>query len=57
MSEAPCENGFCILESKFCDGSIDCPDNSDELYCQDDCQDEDHYRCGNPPKCIFKEWR
>ena len=32
------------LEERICDGTVDCPDFSDELYC-DYCP-EKHFHCG-----------
>jgi len=44
------ENG---LGSRVCDGVVDCPDFSDELYC-DYCP-EKHFHCGVGKRCIDKE--
>ena len=39
-------------EGRVCDGSVDCPDFSDELYC-DYCP-EKHFHCGAGAQCIHK---
>ena len=57
VSETACENGHCVHESRICDGRSDCDDDSDELHCNDDCQEEDQFRCSSPPKCIYERWR
>ena len=44
------ESGF---GSRVCDGVVDCPDFSDELYC-DYCP-EKHFHCGVGKRCIDKE--
>jgi len=41
------------LEQRVCDGTVDCPDFSDELYC-DYCP-EKHFHCGVGRQCIDKE--
>jgi len=44
------ESGF---GGRVCDGVVDCPDFSDELYC-DYCP-EKHFHCGVGKRCIDKE--
>ena len=39
-------------EGRVCDGVVDCPDFSDELYC-DYCP-EKHFHCGVGSQCIDK---
>ena len=39
--------------NRVCDGVVDCPDFSDELYC-DYCP-EKHFHCGTGRNCIPKE--
>ena len=39
-------------EARVCDGVVDCPDFSDELYC-DYCP-ERHFHCGVGKQCIDK---
>ena len=39
--------------ARVCDGVVDCPDFSDELYC-DYCP-EKHFHCGVGKMCIDKE--
>ena len=39
-------------EARVCDGTVDCPDFSDELYC-DYCP-EKHFHCGVGRQCIDK---
>ena len=39
-------------EGRVCDGVVDCPDFSDELYC-DYCP-ERHFHCGVGKQCIDK---
>ena len=40
-------------EKRVCDGVVDCPDFSDELYCPY-CP-EHHFHCGVGKMCIHKE--
>lgn len=33
IDELGCGDGTCLPSEYFCDGSVDCPDGSDEGYC------------------------
>lgn len=56
-SEVTCSDGKCIHESKFCDGTPDCEDTTDELFCTTDCDLENQFQCESPPFCIHNRWK
>ncbi|XP_013176577.1 PREDICTED: uncharacterized protein LOC106124450 [Papilio xuthus] len=47
-----CKNGFCVSEHARCNGSIECYDRSDEMYC--DCDLTKEFRCGQSISCFPK---
>ncbi|KAM7347718.1 putative vitellogenin receptor yl isoform 1-T1 [Cochliomyia hominivorax] len=49
LDEFKCKDGKCILQSKFCDGRLDCSDNSDEIDCDlKMCRKPDWFQCSLP---------
>ncbi|XP_059055987.1 putative vitellogenin receptor [Achroia grisella] len=58
----PCQSGGCILQAKYCDGNVDCPDGSDEHFCPDHvpdaklCNQSHQYLCADHKKCIPNSW-
>eukprot|EP01084_Bolivina_argentea_P005058 9567_1 len=50
------DTGLCITNEWRCDGTVDCDDSSDEMFCNFLLCDEDHeYQCSDG-KCIPTEW-
>lgn len=45
-----CRNGLCVPMDARCDGSIQCYDRSDEMYC--DCDLTKQFRCGHSISCF-----
>ncbi|CAB3240615.1 unnamed protein product [Arctia plantaginis] len=45
-----CRNGLCVSAEARCDGSIQCYDRSDEMYC--DCDLTKQFRCGHFISCF-----
>nr|XP_021188861.2 uncharacterized protein LOC110375163 [Helicoverpa armigera]XP_021188862.2 uncharacterized protein LOC110375163 [Helicoverpa armigera]XP_021188863.2 uncharacterized protein LOC110375163 [Helicoverpa armigera] len=45
-----CRNGLCVPAEARCDGSIQCYDRSDEMYCE--CDLTKQFRCGHSISCF-----
>lgn len=49
-NEWQCRNGFCVPAEARCDGTIECYDRSDEMFCECDLSEE--FRCGHSISCF-----
>jgi len=54
-----CDNGFqcdntCLPEAVRCNGTSECTNNADEMYCS--ICTSDTFRCNDGEQCIKKEW-
>ncbi|KAI4882735.1 hypothetical protein NFI96_028538 [Prochilodus magdalenae] len=43
---------LCVNQSQLCDGKLDCPDGTDELFCLHACLDPGNFLCKNRRRCI-----
>ena len=49
--EFPCQSGQCVPRGWVCDSEADCPDDSDELSCNQSCA-LGHFPCALGAHCI-----
>lgn len=56
-SQHECDNGSkCVLSQWVCDGDYDCLDKSDEMECDQQCEDEEFTCASSPQTCLPQDW-